>query len=212
MSEVADKIAGWRRTIMLETRTVNKSSLCSQTPHVSVWQWFDSMWPSIINSSSIIQTRLYLQVKLWLISSLAESFQCSTWENYSVGDGRKRRPNDFHLPTCRLWSASSTQPSNNHCAIASNWVLAALLSSLQWKLIELQCLSARVKYPHRAAPVEDNFLVEERWMSTTTAAAGASRTLAGMCAAFDRKSQVALIDISCRVTLVEFQPDLSVWH
>lgn len=65
-------------------------------------------------------------------------------------DGR-RRWNDFHLPTCGLSSASSAQSSNNHCAIASNWVLAALLSTLQWKLIELQCLLACVKYPLDAA-------------------------------------------------------------
>lgn len=127
-----------------------------------------------------------------------------------MGDGRKRQRNDFHLPTRRLSSASLTQSSNNHCAIASNWVFAALLSSLQWKLIELQCLLAWVKYPLHAATVEDNFLVEERWMSTAATAAAASRTLAGMCAAFDRKSQVALIDISCRVALVEFQPKMSV--
>lgn len=118
-------------------------------------------------------------------------------------DGRRRR-NDFHLPTCGLSSASSAQSSNNHCAIASNWVLAALLSSLQWKLIELQCLLACVKYPLHAATVADNLPVEERRMSAAAAAgAGVSWTLAGMYAAFDRKSQVAWIDISWHVTLVE---------
>lgn len=38
---------------------------------------------------------------------------------------------------------------------------------------------------------------------SAAAAAGVSWTLAGMYAAFDRKSQVAWIDISWRVTLVE---------
>lgn len=100
--------------------------------------------------------------------------------------------------------------SNNHCAIASNWVLAALLSSLQWKLIELQRLLAWVKYPLHATTVEDNFLAAEHWMSTAVTAAGASRKPGGMCAAIDKKSQVVLIDISYRFTLVEFQPELSV--
>lgn len=80
-------------------------------------------------------------------------------------------------PGVQIVECVVAQSSNNHCAIASYWLLAALLSSLLCKLIELQCLLAFVKYPLHAAPVDDNLLVEERWMSAATKA---SRTLAAM--------------------------------